>query len=1242
MQIKDLFIKDINRPINGVVKADQLESNTVFTELDEYVITKELATHFEEFFDAYMPSVRDPKKKAESGKIGVWVSGFFGSGKSHFIKILSYLLQNIKATNGEIDRSAIEFFKDKKLDGFLLGEIDTAITKDNTVILFNIDSRANTDDGVDAILKVFLKVFNEQMGFSGDYPHIAHLERELFSKGLFESFKNTFYELTDLSWVENRDSYGLYLDDITEVLSKVTNQSLESTRKWMDQLENNFTLDIANFCKWVKEYLDADLNRRVLFFVDEVGQFIGNNTQMMLKLQTITENLGTICEGRAWVVVTSQEDIDSVIGHMAGSKGHDFSKIQGRFERLSLSSSNTSEVIEKRLLSKQEQARPVLQTLYDQKGDILRNQLAFDSTTTAELANYKDATSFIHSYPFVPYHYNLVQKIFEAIRKAGATGLHLSRGERSLLDAFQSAAKQVRYEEVGVLIPLYYFYPAIESFLDTSVKKDIDQAAEKESISDFALNILKTLFLIRYVDVIKSTMDNLVTLCVSKVDEDRLTLRRDIEQALNALEANLLIARQGDEYIFLTNEEKEIENEIRETEIELSDETKKLSDLIFDDVLRRDNIYRYPENKQDFPISRFCNGMPRDGSQENDLVVKIISPIDPNYGEYDPTVCANQSQDGLSSGGAGAIIIKLADNNKVFDEIRTFIKTDKFLRRNTGNRPEQQQLLHQKGSENQDRNRRVKLAIEDLLKDAEFYALGSQQNPKGGAISTILQELYKYVIENTFSKLKLVKPFPGDIRREIQNTLVADDIGQIGLDLQGQEANPLAVLEVEKFISLGDDAGRPITAEDIVKRFSKRPFGWNDEEIVLIISRLALANKICFQSRQQDVSLKNAYDNLMQVRKRAELRVRRIKQQSEANLKRAAKLFKDVFQKNAPESEKELFNVAQSNFVTIKGKLDAFANKASTGHYPGVSEIESGRVLLAGLIETQSSFQFIEQFLATENDLLDFEEDYQDIEDFYETQFATWQKLHRALTIDFDRNRTALEKDNDALTALQKLENIYNKPRPYREIKDIEPLIESINKVNDQLLQDKRAHAKLRIEHRIEQVQKQITAAHVPSELSNRALRPLQLALQRLDGLSGIAEILQEQADSINLEEDAYDLINKHIEDQQALAAKQAKEEAAAASNSTSDSSANPSSVSTSNTGSGGYEPSTTEPQQVAEPAVNTPIPKKIVSIDTASIIRDVNATGVIETEQDIDDYLAALKEKLTALVNSNNKVRIR
>ena len=1234
MQINELFTKDIGRAINGVVKADQQSDDIVFTELDEYVVTTELAKHFEAFFDSYMPSVRDPKAKAASGKLGVWVSGFFGSGKSHFIKILSYLLQNITATDGTINKQAIEFFKDKNLDGFLLGEINTAVTKDNTVILFNIDSRANTDDGDDAILKVFLKVFNEEMGFSGDHPHIAHLERELKTKGFLDKFHSEFETVSGMKWVDNRDSYDFYRDDMVNALAIVTNQSNDSARKWVEQLENNFTLDVANFCKWVKEYLDVNQDRRVLFFVDEVGQFIGNNTQMMLKLQTITENLGTICEGRAWVVVTSQEDIDSVIGKMAGSKGHDFSKIQGRFERLSLSSSNTSEVIEKRLLEKKQPARELLSKLYDEKGDILRNQLAFDQTTTAELANYKDVTSFIHSYPFVPYHYTLVQKIFEAIRKAGATGLHLSRGERSLLDAFQSAAKHVRNEQVGVLIPLYYFYPAIESFLDTAVKKDIDQASEKESISAFALSILKTLFLIRYVDVIKSTLDNLVTLCVSKVDEDRLALRHGIEQALNALEQNLLIARQGDEYIFLTNEEKEIENEIRETEIELSDETKKLSNIIFDEILRRQNIYRYKANNQDFPVSRYCNGMPRDGSQENDLVVKVISPIDPNYSEYETAVCANHSSD-----GNGSILIKLADTSKVFEEIRIFVKTDKFLLRTSNNRPEQQQLLNQKGAENQKRNSRIKIEVEQLLKDAQYYALGQEQNPKGSSIANILDETYKYVIENTFSKLKLVKPFAGDIRREIQNTLIADDIGQIGLDLNAEEVIPLASMEVEKHITLADDSSRLITAEDIVKRFSKRPFGWNDEEILLIMSRLALANKISFQMRQQDVQLKNAYDQLIQVRKRAEMRIRRIKQQSEASLKRAAKLYKEFFGKNAPSgiagqiNEKELFNFAQESLTKMKVKLEAFSNKASTGKYPGVKEIDQGIVLLAGLTECHSSFQFIDQFLASDKDLLDFEEDYQELEDFFETQFSTWQKLAHALNVEFERNRLALEKDQKAQQALQSLEAIYNNKRPYRDIRNIEPLIEQVSTVNDVLLADKRAHAKTRIELRIKHVTEQIEAVKLPSELSNKALRTLQLALQRIDTLQGIAEIHQEISEAANLEDDAHDLINQYIEQQEVLRAKEAKQAEIEANKQKEETEPQDSSVS-----SVDYKQTTS----FAIAKVATPTAKKIISIDTGTLMRDVNQSGVIETEHDIDIYLNALRDKLSTLVAANNKVRIK
>ncbi len=292
MKIEQIFSKKLTRDINGVVKAEQKDNDSVYVELDEYVVTRELDRHFRAFFEAYVPSV-EKSHGDMSGKIGVWISGFFGSGKSHFLKILSYLLENKSVEKDGQGRQAFEFFKDKINDAMLLADIQKAVTKDTDVILFNIDSRANTDDRENAILKVFLKVFNERVGYCADFPHIAHLERELDKRNQYASFKDKFAELTQSTWEKERDAYDFYRDELSEALAHASEQSLESAKAWVEQVENNFPLDIRNFCKWVNEYLDRTGDRNLLFLVDEVGQFIGKNTQMMLKLQTITEDLGT-------------------------------------------------------------------------------------------------------------------------------------------------------------------------------------------------------------------------------------------------------------------------------------------------------------------------------------------------------------------------------------------------------------------------------------------------------------------------------------------------------------------------------------------------------------------------------------------------------------------------------------------------------------------------------------------------------------------------------------------------------------------------------------------------------------------------------------------------------------------------------------------------------------------------------------------------------------------------------------
>jgi len=357
VQIRELFVKKVDRPINGVIKADQRDRESIWQELDEYVVTKQITEYLRRFFDAYLAGFDRPNDPVIASHMGVWVSGFFGSGKSHFIKILSYLLENIQAIDPELGhkKPALTFFDDAKVtDSMLRADIQRVAQHTADVILFNIDAKADSSSNRDVILQVFLRVFNEKLGFSGDAPHIANMERHLVKEGAYDVFKKVFKDNNGDTWESQRDAVGFLRDDVVNALSQSLGMSEESAGQWFDKADETFKINIESFAELVRDYLKTKpANHRVIFLADEVGQFIGDNTHLMLNLQTITEQLGTVCNGRAWIVVTSQEDIDAAIGEANKTKSQDFSKIQGRFHtRLSLASSNTDEVIGKRLLAK--------------------------------------------------------------------------------------------------------------------------------------------------------------------------------------------------------------------------------------------------------------------------------------------------------------------------------------------------------------------------------------------------------------------------------------------------------------------------------------------------------------------------------------------------------------------------------------------------------------------------------------------------------------------------------------------------------------------------------------------------------------------------------------------------------------------------------------------------------------------------------------------------------------------------
>ena len=521
MIIKQMFQEDINRKINGVVKVDQNAQDVLVQELSEYVITRELKKHFTTFFNNYLDSFNE-----KTADIGVWISGFFGSGKSHFLKMLSYLLENEEIAGiKSVERFRKKFDEDPGT--FML--IDEATKNKTDTILFNIDIEGSINKDKTAVLRVFAKMFYNFMGFYGEDLKVAKLEQFISKQGKTEEFYRVFEEKNGAPWLESRDSYAFLEDEVVATLQEVLGMSEQAARNWFNGTESIET-SIAQLVSEIKDYVNTQPdNYRLLFMVDEVGQYVGGDTDLLINLQSLVEKIGSECNGKVWVVCTGQEAIDEIIK----ARENEFSRIQARFKtHLSLSSSSAGEVIQKRILLKTNAAKSELQKVYDNNDSVLRNLFTFVDAV-GDIKGYSGPEDFTQNFPFVPYQFILLQKVFAEIRKHGNSGKHLSGGERSMLSGFQEAAQKIENKDEFALAPFYLFYDTVHTFLDSAIRRVIERAeraaADGNGLEVQDVDVLKLLYLIRYVDDVKANIDNIVILMADDIRLDKINMRTQVK-----------------------------------------------------------------------------------------------------------------------------------------------------------------------------------------------------------------------------------------------------------------------------------------------------------------------------------------------------------------------------------------------------------------------------------------------------------------------------------------------------------------------------------------------------------------------------------------------------------------------------------------------------------------------------------------------------------------------------------------
>ena len=1053
MQIKEMFRKEIDRELQGVIVVGQGAETNVAQELEEYVVTRELQRHFADFFAAYKKGIL-----GTTPKMGVWISGFFGSGKSHFLKILSYLLENKQVG----DKHALDFFiDDKKITNqMVLADMKLAADTPTDVILFNIDSKSesNSKENKDAIVNVFLKVFNEMQGFCGSMPYLADLERHLAEANQLAAFKEKFEDAYGDAWEDSRQDFDFIQDTVVEVLVEMGFMSEPAARNWCEKATEPYQISIEDFAKRVKAYLDKKgSNHHAVFLVDEIGQYIGDDSKLMLNLQTVTEELGKECQGKAWVIVTSQQDIDSI----TKVKGNDFSKIQGRFDtRLSLSSANVDAVIKKRILEKTDTAAQSLRLIYDQKGTIIKNLIVFNDGVEKKL--YANAEDFAEVYPFVPYQFNLLASVLTSIRTHGASGKHLSEGERSMLALFKESAMQLMNEETGAIVPFHKFYDALENFLDHSHSSVIIRAydnsyinPEKKEKDVFAINVLKTLFLIKYVVEIEANVDNITSLMISNIDDDRLALKAEVEEALKVLMRQMLIQKNGSVYVFLTDEEQEINNEIEKENVEMPEVLTKIAEMIFEDIFPSKK-YQYPAfgGRYTFPFNQTVDDRPYKANQSYDIGLRVLTPW------YEGGV--EDSTLRMISGQGKEVLVALPNDDSFLTEMRAYLKIERFLRKNTSVQLAKYEAIKEaKRVEMRERNSNAKLYLTEALKDATIYVNGDVLRTSGKEVNSRINEAIGRLVQTVYHKLSYITAPMGetDIRKLFRSS------NQLSLTLEdSSEANVHALDDVLQFIGGNSRMHMKTSMKTIKDRFMKAPYGFVEDDVQWLVARLFKRGDFAFTVNGESVNANN--------RTEEELVGYITKKQFVDKLLMEVRVRVPEKQKKAVRTiMKELFNVLPTaeDEDTMMSEFRRYCERTITSidrlepryqlyAYPGRKVLAEGKKLMSSLLQINAPLEFFKEVSDWQDELLDFGEDFEPVQKFFSPNSEQEQIFRRALDMlgIYDDSKTYIV--NTALEdVVRQMRSIVGMKAPYREIPKLPELREKFMILYNEILEEQSA-----------------------------------------------------------------------------------------------------------------------------------------------------------------------------------------
>lgn len=618
-RILELFDRDVDRPIEEVVKVDQTNAAVVREEIEEYVPTTSIKAFYRKILERY----RETPNKPHEG-IGIWISGFFGAGKSSFAKILGYALEN-RDLDGV---SAAELFarqaEDPEIAALLRAINEQIPTK---AVIFDVSTTAVVTDSAQTLTDIVYRVLIRELGYAAD-PAIAELEIQLENEGKLAAFVEAYARTFGADWDEQKHFAATARNRASRVLHELEPATYPHADSWA---RTPLALEInANFvARRAWELMGRRGGGRALvFIIDEVGQYVARSNQKMLDLQGLVQALGREgknhaheWKGQVWIVVTSQERLTEVVDNLGGHQV-ELARLQDRFATsVDLAPSDIREVTSQRVLKKKPSAKDALRSLYEAH----KGKLAEATRLSGRLQGPPlDADTFADLYPFLPYQIDLLIETVSGLRTQAGASKHVGGANRTIIKLAQQVLindeTRLGHEPVGRLVTLAQVYELLKGLVATERRHDVDEIQESFGADAMETQVAKALALLQFVPSVARTPENLAVVLHPSVDA--APRRAEVEAALEELRKAGKARQTESGWELLSQVGRSWEDERRGIEVL----PKHRQDLLRDAALQllgEVGGYRHGGIKT-FSLAPVVNGQKAQGSGGIELRTRIV------------------------------------------------------------------------------------------------------------------------------------------------------------------------------------------------------------------------------------------------------------------------------------------------------------------------------------------------------------------------------------------------------------------------------------------------------------------------------------------------------------------------------------------------------------------------------------------------------------------------------------------